>query len=237
MLLSKTLHLYSTSRAIRVALEEFKKQNQILPKLSTIGEFEQKAILVKKRVFIDEDTRVLLLQKACDFEEFKKLQIPTEFLSFLKNSKFIFSFLDELANEYIDIEKLEEFDIYLEYSEHIELLKRVKQNYMSLLNQEGYVDKMLLPSLFELNENYIKSFDKIYLYLDGYQTKYEEKLFEKISKIVELEVITKTIEKTKQNIKVESFTQPLLQISFIKQKVYEYLRKGIKAEDLSLIHI
>ncbi len=235
MQLSKTLHLYSTSRAIRVALEELKKQNQILPKFMSIGDFEQKAVLLKDRVFIDDDTRVILLQYACRFDEFKKLQIPIEFLSFLKNSKFIFSFLDELANEYIDIQKLKEFNTYLEYSEHIEVLKKVQQNYISLLDSYGYVDKMLLPSLFELNENYIKSFDKIYLYLDDYQTKYEKKLFEKISKIVELEVVTKTKEKSNQSIKVESFTQSLMQISFIKQKVYEYLKKGIKAENIAIV--
>ena len=235
MQLSKTLHLYSTSRAIRVALEEFKKQNQILPKLMSIGEFEQKAVLVKRRVFIDDDTRVLLLQKACDFEEFKKLQIPTEFLSFLKNSKFIFSFLDELSHEKIDIEQLQSSDTYLEYSEHIELLKKVRENYISILDDNGYVDKLLLPSLYELNSNFLKSFEKIVLHLDGYQTKYEEELFEKISSLVELEVIKKDTPNNNPNIVVESFTQPLMQVAFIKQKVYEFLKKGIKPQNLAVV--
>ena len=235
MLQSKTLNLFSTSRAIRNALEGLKEKNQLLPKFMTIGEFEKKAILVKGRVFIDDDTRVILLQKACDFSKFKKLNIPLEFLSFLKNSKFIFSFLDELAQEFVDLKELQKYDIYQNFYEHIEILKEVKSNYLKLLDENNFVDKMLLPSLFEVNENFVKSFEKINLYLDGYQTKFEKKLFSKISKLTTLNVIKPTVKKNTPNITVESFSLSHLQISFIKQKVYEFLKMGIKAQNIAIV--
>jgi len=75
MLKINTLTLYATSRAIREDLKESLKSNQILSKVMSIGEFEKKILLVPNRVFIDEDTRVLLLKEASDFSTFKDLQI------------------------------------------------------------------------------------------------------------------------------------------------------------------
>ncbi len=257
MLQNNTLELFPTSRAIRIALEDFKNNNQIIPKLMTIGEFEQKAVYVHNRSFIDEDTRVLLLKEACSFSEFKKLKLPTEFFSFFKNSKFIFSFLDELAQEKIDIKSLSAHDIYLEYEEHMAVLELVRENYIKLLDKNGYCDKLTMPSLYQLNNSFIKSFSKIVLNLEGYLTNYEIELFLKISKLTNVEVrFQKTsfnqnmflkLEPFGENLKTfeiknntrlitkESFKDELLQVAFIKRQVYEFLKKGIKAEDIAVV--
>ena len=257
MLQSNTLEFYPTSRAIRVALESYKSQNQILPKFMTIGEFEQKAYLVPQRTFIDEDTRVLLLKEACSFSEFKKLNLPTEFYSFFKNSKFIFSFLDELSQEMINIQTLFDHDTYLEYEEHLTILELVKQNYIKLLEQKGYCDKVVLPQLYELNESFIKSFTKITLNLEGYLTNFEIELFLKLSKLTNLEINfqktpfnqnmlkklepfgdkLKTYELKNKAIKItkSSFKDELLQVAFVKQKVYEFLKKGIAPQNIAVV--
>jgi RecB family exonuclease len=256
MLQSNTLKLYPTSRAIRVALGYYKNKNQILPNFLTIGEFEQKIVVVKNRHFIDDDTRVLLLQKACDFNEFKKLQIPNEFFTFLKNSSFIFSFLDELAKEDVSIDELIPSDTYAEYEKHLSILKLVKKNYIKLLDEEGLCDKLLLPKLYELNEEYIKSFSKIILNLEGYMSRYEIELFLKVSKLTNLTINfqkdpfnQKMLEKLKvfdnlniyeiknnpKKIELASFKDEVLQVAFIKQKVYEFLTDGIKPEDIAIV--
>lgn len=256
MLQSSKLELYPTSRAIRVALEDYKSKNQILPKFLTIGEFEQKAIYVKNRTFIDEDTRVLLLQKACDFKEFQKLKIPTEFFSFLKNSTFIFGFLDELSKENISIETLMHHDIYVEYEEHLSILDLVKKNYEKILDEENLCDKLLLPKLYSLNHDYIKSFSEIVLNLEGYLSYFEIELFLKISKYTRLTINfqktsynTNMLEKLKdfqhiniyeitnndKKISLASFKDEILQVSFIKTKIYEFLKKGIKAENIAVV--
>jgi len=258
MLQSSTLELFPTSRAIRVALENYLEQDALLPKLLTIGDFEKKAVVVKNRKTIDDDSRVLLLQKACDFKEFKKLKIPVEFFSFMKNSSFIFGFLDELAHEKIEIDELFSHDTYLEYEEHLTILKLLKMRYTKLLEENGYYDRMLLPTVYELNSEYIKSFSKIVLNLEGYLSAYELELFLKISKLTDLTInfqktsfntnmlkkldifdegIVKVYElkNKKTDVELASFKDEILQVGFIKQKVYEFLKKGIKAEDIAIV--
>ena len=196
---SSTLYIYPTSRALRIALESTLSTNQILPKYLTIGDFEQKVVLVKNRIFIDDDTRVLLLNKACSFDEFTSLKIPKEFLSFFKNSKFIFSFLDELANEYVDIDSLFLSDTYCEFEEHLTILEMIKKNYIKLLDDNNYVDKMLLPNIYTINKRYIANFEKIVIYLEGYLSNFEFKLLEEISNLTTIEIVLKT---TKFNQKI-----------------------------------
>lgn len=189
---SNTLYIYPTSRALRVALESTLTVNQILPKYLTIGDFEQKAVLAPNRVFIDDDTRVLLLNKACSFDEFSKLKIPREFLSFLKNSKFILSFLDELANEYVEIDSLFLSDTYTEFEEHLSILEMIKNNYIKLLHDNNYVDKQLLPNIYEINQKFIENFSEITIYLEGYLSNFEFKLLEEISKLTKVIIKLKT---------------------------------------------
>jgi RecB family exonuclease len=191
---SNTLHIFSTSRALRVALESLKSKDQILPVFMTIGDFEQRSTIVLDRIFIDDESRVLLMQEAIDFEEFNKLKIPVEFLSFLKNSKFIFGFLDELAQEYVDIEDLHSSDTYVEFSEHLSILESVKINYTKLLDRYNFVDKMTLPELFTLNREFIVEFSTIYLDLEGYLSNFEFKLFKEVSQLTNLIIRLTTTE-------------------------------------------
>jgi len=258
MLQNSTLELYPTSRAIRVALEKYLKDDGFIPTFQTIGEFENKATIVKNKKPIDDDTRVLLLQKACDFSEFKKLNIPTEFFSFLKNSSFIFSFLDELSYEKVDIDELFYHDTYLEYDEHLSILKLLRENYIALLEQEGCYDKLLLPQIYEINEEYIKSFSKIVLNLEGYLSAFELELFLKVSKLTNLVInfqktsfndkmmkklgvfekdIVKVFERENidETVELAIFKDEILQVSFIKQKVYEYIKSGVKPENIAVV--
>ncbi len=181
MLQSRELLLFPTSRALRAKVKELLSSDAILPKMLTIGEFEKKSILVKDRVFIDDDTRVLLLREASDFENFKELQIDRDFFIFLKNSKFIFSFFDELAMEKLDIDALRDADIYASFVEHLDILKLLRDRYIKLLDKHNYCDKVLLPSLYELNHSFLSNFDKIVLYLEGYLSNFEFEIFKKIS--------------------------------------------------------
>jgi RecB family exonuclease len=186
MLQNNILTIYATSRAIREELKESLKSNQILSKVMSIGEFEKKILLVPNRVFIDEDTRVLLLKEASDFSTFKDLQIDREFFAFLKNSKFLFAFFDELAVEKVEIERLFEVDMYASYLEHLEILSTLKKRYIALLDEHNYCDKMILPKVYQINSSFISSFEKIELFLEGYLNNFEFELLKKISKITTL---------------------------------------------------
>ncbi len=273
MLQNNTLEIYPTSRAIREQLTRIRSQNQILPRMITIGEFEKKALLVPDRTFIDEDTRVLLMQEASDFSNFKSLNIDREFFTFLKNSKYLFSFFDELAVEFVEIETLKEFDTYASYDEHLEILATLQKKYKELLESRDYVDKMTLPSLYRLNYKFIRSFSRIDLYLEGYFNRFELQIFEEISehtplfihlhanrfnqKMLDtfrtygfaleidheyiLDFQTKTIAQTKAAAKsethysVDAKQNAIEQIAFVKKKLYDFIQKGYKPEDIVVI--
>ncbi len=184
--INNTLEVYPTSRAIRERLMAKLTNNRLLPKTITIGEFEKKSIFVEGKIAIDEETRVTLMQEAAKFENFKALNIDREFFAFLKNSKYLFSFYEELAVEMIEINTLKNFDTYAHYHEHLEILDTLRERYIQLLEDKSLFDKMTLPSLYRLNEKYISSFDKIELYLEGYLSKFEISLFLKIAQITDL---------------------------------------------------
>ena len=192
MLQNRHLHIYPNARSVRFSLEEKIKSDQILPKLTTIGEFEKKIITVENRVFIDDDTRVLLLREASKFENFTALKIDREFLSFLKNSTFILSFFDELSIEKVSFDALESADYYASYQEHIAVLKELHSRYIKLLDEHNYCDKVILPNIYQINQAYVKNFDTVYLYIEGYLSRFEFELFEKISKITKLILVIET---------------------------------------------
>ena len=177
---SRLLKVYPNSRSIREYLKSV-DSDHFLPKFITIGEFEKKSIFVKDRVFIDDDTRILLLKEASDFESFKSLDIDREFFSFLKNSKLIFSFFDELSLENISLDILLRYDYYELFNEHISILKELRKRYLALLDERGYYDKMTMPLYYSINREFIESFDEITLFLEGYLSSFELEVFEKIS--------------------------------------------------------
>jgi len=171
--------LFSTNRAIREFYANYANLDTLLPRAITISQFESKAITIRNRVFIDDDTRFLLLRKAADFQEFKKLEFDSDFLTFLNHSKYIFGFFDELASQNIEIEDLKKFDTYALFSEHLGLLETLKRRYISLLDNKKYTDKINQNSLYNLNVDYLKNLEKIELHLDGYLVNLKLNFFEK----------------------------------------------------------
>ncbi|RUM67278.1 MAG: PD-(D/E)XK nuclease family protein [Sulfurospirillum sp.] len=211
------LEIYPTSRAIREELTRMLSQNTLLPKMTTIGEFEKKALLVPGRTFIDEDTRILLMQEASDFSNFRSLNIDREFFSFLKNSRYLFAFFEELAVEMTKIDQLRAYDTYASYDEHLTILETLLQKYTELLDRKKYVDKITLPSLYKINENYIRSFSQIELHLEGYLNRFEFQIFEKIAAITPLTIHLHT---SRFN---QKMTDTFADIGFALRTGYEYI--------------
>jgi len=186
--------VFSTNRGVREFYANYSGSNTLLPKAISIAEFESKAVVVKERVFIDNDSRFLLLKEATKFEEFKRLQFNSEFLTFLKHSQYIFKFFEELSSEYVRIEELKQFDTYALYDEHIDALCLLRDNYLALLDKNRYVDKININALYTVNIDYLKNLKEVHLYVDGFLSKFELKLFVECSKyipfVVSLEINT-----------------------------------------------
>lgn len=176
------LKVFPTSRAIRTEIKK-EKNNSLLPSYLTIDELFKKSIIIKGKKYCDEEQRFLFLKEAVNINNIEALGLSKEFSVFLKQSDYIFRFFGELSSELIEINSLQTKDTYEFYYEHLQLLEIVYKNYIDLLEKNSYVDKINLPQNYELNFDLINKFGEIEFFLEGYFTKFEAKVIEKISNI------------------------------------------------------
>jgi len=270
--MDETLIVLPSSRAIREELLQSKSKNLFLPKYITMSEFVSKLCVVENFKSLDDDTRVLLLLEASDFNSFKDLKIERNFFTFTKNSTYIFKFFEELSAELYDISNLEKSDIYGKYEEHILILKELYKRYEDLCTSKKIIDKIFLPKLYKFNKTYIKTYKKTILKVDGYLTNFEFSLLNQCCKYSEViiefsttkfnkkmqnkflefgielqndflykisfnskKILSKTKITKNTNVTAKAFSEPLLQVAYIKQKIYEGLQKGYKAEKTAVI--
>ena len=180
--LNNSLIVLPTSRAIRDHLSELKTTNQLIKKYISIGDFFQRSIIdSKNRKFVDKHLKIIFLKEAIANIDIEKLGFSREFTTFLKQSEYIFRFFQELANEYLDINKLLEFDTYAIYADHLDILQVVYKNYIAVLEKNNYYDSITLPSAYLINKDYIKQYDSIILYLEGYLSTFEFKILQDVS--------------------------------------------------------
>lgn len=189
MLFKKKLLVFPTSRAVRDFISKQKSENTLLPFILTIDEFLKKSIIFNNMKYCEEEQRVLFLNEAIKNIEINKLGISDNFTKFLKQSDYIYRFFLELASEKVEIEDIQNVDTYDFYLEHLEILKSIKTNYINLLEENSYVDKINMNSHYKINENFLKKFEEIELYFEGYFTKVEFDIIKEISKHINLNIL------------------------------------------------
>lgn len=188
MLFKKKLLIFPTSRAIRNFITSQKGRNTLLPFILTIDEFFKKSILFNNMKYCEEEQRVLFLNEAIKDINISKLGISDNFTKFLKQSDYIYRFFLELASEKIEITDIQNVDTYDFYFEHLEILQTIKKNYIEILEKNSFVDRINLAKHYEINESFLKKFENIELDFEGYFTKVEFDIIEKISKIINLNI-------------------------------------------------
>ena len=193
------LKIFTTSRQVREFLKD--KNNEILDKIYTLGEFLEKIVVVEGKKFIDKDLRKKYLYEAIKNVDVEKLGIAKEFINFFEDSDFIFSFFNELFLERVDIDKVILSDVYLDYEEHLMILKEIRENYKKLLEENGYTDKFLIGD-FRINEGLLEGVERIEIKLDGYLSRFD------------LEVLEKTDKPIFISFDVDAFNKKLLEKSF-----------------------
>jgi len=182
------LEVFSSSRAVRSFYNTFLNTNTLLPKAITIQELEQKSVLVPNLSLVDDDMRVLLMSEASKFSTFELLHIERNFLVFLKNSSYLFRFFEELSYEKVPIDTLMSVDTYEHYAEHLEVLQKLLEKYTKLLSEQNFYDKITLPSVYVLNEAYVKKTVGIRVHLEGFLSKFEVELLMKMAQLTPLHV-------------------------------------------------
>ena len=187
------LKIFPTSRAIREFLKS-EDSNRLLPTFLTIDDFFKKSLEIKNRKYIDEEQRLLYLKEAINVDNFEDLGMSKDFSSFINQSDYIFRFFQEISSEKLTIDQISSVDTYEYYDAHLKILKRIYNNYLKILDDNLCVDKINLASLYTVNESYIKKFDKIDLYFEGYFTKVEFDIVKSISKITNIYIHLNTNE-------------------------------------------
>ncbi len=198
--MTKQLHIYSTSRALRTVNNKYKEHDGFLPTLMRMDEFEKRTILIKDKIEIDPLQRILLLREAANFESLKVLKIESSIIRFFTKSDALFKFFEELAAEKVDFNTLIQADAYAEFSMHLDILEKLLINYKKLLDKHDYTDRAFMPQTYTLNEGFFKAYENIEVYLEGYLSYFELKLLEDISKLVPLSIHYTT---SKFNIKMQ----------------------------------
>lgn len=217
-MLSKDLFIFPTNRAIREYIFLRKDQNQILPKSITIGELFSRVVLANKtKQFVDNDLRILYLKEAIKNLNINQLGLSENFSRLYSNGEYIFKFFNELNSEYKSIKELETSDTYAFYLEHLEILEKIYDKYIDILDKNNLVDNITLPLDFTINESFLNEFDTVRLYYEGYFSTFEFDVITRIAQYCQLKIYVSINSFNTKNIEM------FLKAGFELEENYEYI--------------
>ncbi len=212
MLNKQKLFVFPTSRAIRNFIS--KNDDGLLPFTLSIGEFLKKSTKISTKKYIEEEQKLLLLNEAIKDLDISSLGISKNFTKFLKQSDYIYRFFLEISSEKINIDEIQRYDTYEFYYEHIEILKKILKKYLELLDKDSYVDKINFSSNYEINKEFLEKFSSIELIFEGYFTKVEYEIIEKISKHINLNIEFYSNEYNQKSLEKFDFLKDKLKIDY-----------------------
>ena len=179
------LKVLTTQRQIRSFAQ--KGPNRLLPKLLTISQFLDRAVL-PPRPFVPEELRKVYFHRACLDLPLHKLGIPKEFERFAREGELIYSFLKELFLERVEIEDIIKADVYAQFEEHMRLIAQIRQNYQELLAKKGWSDWIVLDE-YRINHDYFEQFEKIQIDLAGYLTAFDREVIAQIQRPIQIDLV------------------------------------------------
>ena len=183
---SKNLFVYTSSRALRAALQS--ESGGVLAPRITLAEFYEKALFVPDLVACGEIDRALFMKQAVNESKCagERLKFPSELYEFMRNREYLFGFFKELATERVSIDALDLSDTYAWYAEHFEILRELAGAYARILREHGFYDEITLPALYELNESYLRGFERIEINIDGNPSAFEFEIFKRAAELSEV---------------------------------------------------
>ena len=183
---SKNLFVYTNSRALRAALQS--ESGGVLAPRITLAEFYEKALFVPDLVACGEIDRALFMKQAVSESKRagERLKFPSELYEFMRNREYLFGFFKELATERVSIDALDLSDTYAWYAEHFEILRELAGAYARILREHGFYDEITLPALYELNESYLRGFERIEINIDGNPSAFEFEVFKRAAELSEV---------------------------------------------------
>ncbi len=147
----------------------------------SIDEFEKKIVILPNLTMVEPLQRVIFFKEASNFKDFKKLKIDRNLIKFFTKSNSIVKFFEELSYEMVSFDDLIGGDIYAEFDRDIRLLQKLFENYQEVLEKRGLTDRAFTPDIYRLNYGFIENFSRYELFLEGYLSRFELLLIEKIA--------------------------------------------------------
>ena len=214
---NNSLFVLSSSRNVRDFYSSRLNSNCLLPKAISIADFFNEAIYVPNRRYASQTECLLHMKDAVSKVKniSEILNIKNEFLLFLKNSNYLFSFFKELSREKRTISDLSMADTYSSYDEHLAILDNLGRIYRQNLTTLGLYDEITLSDCYEINSNFISNFDKIEFRIDGNLSSLEWEILTKISSKIQLFIDVDCSKFNKKIIKeIAHFTNLNLEIGY-----------------------
>lgn len=214
---NNSLFVLSSSRNVRDFYSSKLDSNCLLPKAISIADFFNEAIYVPNRRYASQTECLLHMKDAVSKVKniSEILNIKNEFLLFLKNSNYLFSFFKELSREKRTISDLSMADTYSSYDEHLAILDNLGRIYRQNLTTLGLYDEITLSDCYEINSNFISNFDKIEFRIDGNLSSLEWEILTKISSKTQLFIDVDCSKFNKKIIKeIAHFTNLNLEIGY-----------------------
>ncbi|MSN96134.1 PD-(D/E)XK nuclease family protein [Campylobacter sp. FMV-PI01] len=185
-MIKKELLVFTSNRKLKRYLDNF--GDGLLPKTISINEFFSKATFSNKLSLVSDMNRIFIMQEAINLTKnsSKTIHLPKNEFEFLKNGEYIFSFFKELAVTKKSISDLKFSDIYANYEEHLEILEELLKNYKNLLTRNGFYDDITICDDYIVNEEFIKNYNEITIFIDGILSDFELEILNKIRNLVEV---------------------------------------------------
>ncbi len=185
MNISKTLFVFQTSRQLAKFLTQ--NTNKLLNVL-TISELIDKIALVEDKIKISRSAQIAFLRRAVEKVDIHKLGFSKNFLDFLSNSDFLFSFFEELRAEKKSIDDIQSEDIYAAFEDHLEILKELFLAYKTELDSLGLYDFISVDN-WSINTDYLQNFDEVRIESMGLFTAFELHILSEAAKTTQINLV------------------------------------------------
>lgn len=173
------LHVYTNSNSC-----------QLHEDAMTIEDFEKFVLNTHKKEWIDQHKQMVILKYAVDLvPEDERFLFNDDLQQFLENGIFLLKFFRELTVEEVSFDLLKEADsTYKTYNQEITFLEKVYHNYIKLMNDNQYVDHLMLYySDSTIRTDYLSKLQGgIVIHYEGFISRFDLHLFKEISKIIPL---------------------------------------------------
>lgn len=180
----RTLYVFSTQRLI---MDFYSKQPQgLMPKALSIGEFFKKSYTIPHKTHINHRIQTIILQGILrEIIEQKPnitnlLVFEKSFLGYLEGSDFLLYLFGEIKGHNIKFSDIPNSDIYADFTEHLAIIEEIFTRFENVLQKERFFSIPHKDEIVIIGE-FIRSFDKIEIFIDGFLTPLEFYILEQIA--------------------------------------------------------